>query len=351
MKVATIVGARPQFVKAAALCPVLRTQATEILIHTGQHYDYDMSQIFFDQLRLPAPDHHLGVGSGPHGRQTGEMLQRLEPILVALRPDWVLVYGDTNSTLAGALAAAKLAVPVAHVEAGMRSYVRQMPEEINRVLTDHMSTLLLCCTASAVTHLEREGISDGVHQVGDLMAELLETMLPRARARAVPARLGLTPGAYVLATIHRAANTDSPQALERILRGLGASPHPVLWPVHPRTRAALTRFHLQPPPIVRMIDPLGYLDVLGLQATARLVVTDSGGVQKEAYLLGVPCLTVRDETEWTDTVAAGWNRLVGTDPDAIAGGMHAPPPHTERPPIFGSGSTARRITDLLVRHA
>src|SRR5262249_19744237 len=242
--------------KAAALSPVLRRQVTEVLIHTGQHYDYEMSQLFFEQLRLPPPEHHLGIGSGPHGRQTAAMLEGIEALLLRLQPDWVLVYGDTNSTLAGALAAAKLGVAVAHVEAGMRSFVRAMPEEINRVLTDHVSTLLLCPTATAVTNLAREGITAGVHNVGDLMAELLAAELPQARAVAALERFGLQAGAYVLATIHRAANTESPETLEHILRGLAASPDPVLLPLHPRTRAALQPFDLQAPTPIQIVDPV-----------------------------------------------------------------------------------------------
>jgi len=349
MKVASVVGARPQFVKAAALSPVLRERATEILIHTGQHYDYEMSQIFFEQLPLPAPDYHLGVGSGPHGRQTGEMLERIEAAILEVKPDWVLVYGDTNSTLAGALAAAKLNIPVAHVEAGMRSYVRGMPEEINRVLTDALSTLLLCPTATAVSNLAREGISDGVHNVGDLMAELLMSELPRAARRGALERFGLQTGAYVLATVHRAANTESADALDRILHGLAASPDPVVLPLHPRTRAALEHFHVQMPAPIRVVEPVGYLEMLALESQARMIVTDSGGVQKEAYLVGVPCLTLREETEWPETVASGWNRLVGTQTAAIAEAIHTFRPHSERPPIFGSGSAARRIAEALTR--
>ncbi len=350
MIVASIVGARPQFVKAAALSPILRQRVTEILIHTGQHYDYEMSQLFFEQLPLPAPDHHLGVGSGTHARQTAEMLQRIEAVLATIRPNWVLVYGDTNSTLAGALAAAKLGVAVVHVEAGMRSYVRRMPEEINRVVTDHVSTLLFCSTATAVGNLAREGITAGVHDVGDLMAELLVTELPRAARVAAVERFGLQDGTYVLATIHRAANTESADVLERILHGLAASPDPVLLPLHPRTRAALERFHLQPAPIIRVVEPVGYLEMLALESHARVIVTDSGGVQKEAYLVGVPCLTVRDETEWPETVTTGWNTLVGTRPDAIADGLRAARPSRERPPVFGTGSAARRIADAIATY-
>jgi len=348
MKVASVVGARPQFVKAAALCPALRARVTEILIHTGQHYDYDMSQIFFDELALPKPDHHLGVGSGTHAEQTGAMLPRIETLLLNERPDWVLVYGDTNSTLAGALAAAKLGIRVAHVEAGMRSYVRTMPEEINRVLADHLSTLLLCPTATAVANLAREGITPGVHQVGDLMAELLVAMRPAAARRAAAERFGLVPGRYVLATVHRAASTETPETLAGILQGLAQSADPVLLPLHPRTRAALARFHLALPAPIRTIDPVSYLDALSLQSQARLVVTDSGGVQKEAYLLSVPCLTLRDETEWPETLTGGWNTLVGTDADRIASALRRASAGREHPPIFGTGSAAQRITSLIV---
>jgi UDP-GlcNAc3NAcA epimerase len=246
MKVATVVGARPQFVKAAALSPVLRRRVDEVLIHTGQHYDYSMSQLFFEELHLPEPDHHLEVGSGPHGWQTAEILRRVEEVLIKLQPDCVVVYGDTNTTLAAALAAVKLGLAVAHVEAGMRSFVRSMPEEINRVVTDHVSALLFCPTATAVANLAREGITDGVHQVGDLMADLLAAELPRAAPIPVLERFGLQPCAYVLATVHRAANTDARELLADILSGLAASPDPVLLPLHPRTRAALERFGLHP---------------------------------------------------------------------------------------------------------
>jgi UDP-N-acetylglucosamine 2-epimerase len=343
MRIATIVGARPQFVKASVVSRALRARHTEILIHTGQHYDANMSDVFFRELDIPVPDRHLGVGSGPHGEQTGRMLAAVEAALLEEKPDAVLVYGDTNSTLAGALAAVKLGMPVAHVEAGCRSYDRAMPEEINRVLTDHASTLLFCPTRSTVDNLAREGITTGVHFVGDVMLDLCRERLPEAeRSSTVLRDLGLRAGGYVVATVHRAANTDDHARLTSIVTALGGAGDVVVFPVHPRTRAALAGTPL--PSNVGLIDPLGYLDMLALVRGARLVATDSGGVQKEAFFVGTPCLTLRDRTEWPETLERGWNRLVDVDPGAIARALNSPPPLTRSvADAFGDGHAAARI--------
>jgi asparagine synthase (glutamine-hydrolysing)/UDP-N-acetylglucosamine 2-epimerase len=350
MKIVSVVGARPQFVKAATVSRALRVHHTEVLVHTGQHYDPNMSAIFFEQLELPEPDYHLGVGSGAHGWQTGEMLRGLEQVLLRERPDWAVVYGDTNSTLAGALAAAKLQLRVAHVEAGLRSYNRRMPEEINRVLTDHISAVLFCPTDQAVRNLAAEGITAGVHQVGDVMYETAFQYAERAD-RALLQRLGLEAGSYALATIHRAENVDDSARLALLMTALNLLELPTVFPVHPRTRGRLERLAFAPAPHLRLIDPVGYPEMLRLEQEAQLILTDSGGVQKEAYIFGVPCLTLRDETEWVETVAAGWNRLVGTDPAQILAAARAWQPPALRPALFGDGRTTARILGILETRA
>jgi UDP-N-acetylglucosamine 2-epimerase len=348
MKIVSVVGARPQFVKAAATSRPLRERHEEVLVHTGQHYDYTMSGVFFDGLDLPTPDVNLGVGSGPHGVQTARMLEGVEAVLAAHRPDWLLVYGDTNSTLAAALAGAKLGVPIAHVEAGLRSFNRDMPEEINRVVTDHLSTLLLCPSETAVRNLAAEGITRNVHLVGDVMLDVLGWARGRAAARApkLLGDLGLTGKAYVLVTVHRQENTDGDERLAGILAALGALDESVVFPVHPRARQVLAGAKC-PPPGVRLLDPVGYLDMLSLIGSARLVLTDSGGVQKEAYWLGVPCLTLRAETEWVETVHEGWNTLVGADPARIVRAARSVAPPAARPPLYGDGCAAARCVELL----
>jgi UDP-N-acetylglucosamine 2-epimerase len=347
MKVVTIVGARPQFVKAAALSRVLRQEHTEVLVHTGQHYDPALSDVFFRELDLPKPTHHLGVGSGPHGRQTGQMLERLEPVLEKEGPDWVVIFGDTNTTLAGALVAAKLHLPLAHVEAGMRSFDRSMPEEINRIVADHTSDLLFAPTQNAMDLLAKEGLAGKAHLTGDIMYDSLLQQLPRAEQTNVVERLGLTSGGYALATVHRAANTDDLDALGRILDALALLEEPVVFPMHPRAKLALASSDLETSSNVRVIEPAGYLEMLALQRNARLVLTDSGGVQKEAYLLGVPCVTLREETEWTETLAAGWNVLAGSDPERIVSAARRPKPEGEPPLVFGDGHSAERMVRLL----
>jgi UDP-N-acetylglucosamine 2-epimerase len=330
----------------------LRQRCQEILIHTGQHYDDEMSKIFFDELGLPRPDHHLGVGSGGHGEQTARMLERLEPILAELRPRWVVVYGDTNSTLAGALAAAKLGIPVAHVEAGLRSYDRTMPEEINRLVADHLSELLLCPTEAGVANLTREGITEGVHLVGDVMRDVLERFLPQARSRFASWReRGLEVGRFGLITVHRAANTDNPEVLDAVVTAIEAVEDAAVFPVHPRTQAALKRNggwkRLEACRHLRVVPPLGYLDFLGLLSHARWVATDSGGVQKEAYLLGVPCLTLRDRTEWVETVDDGWNTLIGEDLARLGEAVRAVRVPTGRRERYGDGRAGERVAALI----
>lgn len=331
LRILTVVGARPQFVKAAMVSKAIvehnragRAPAiVEEIVHTGQHYDPSMSDIFFDEMGIPAPAVNLNVGSGPHGAMTARMLEGLEREIVSRRPDWVLVYGDTNSTLAGALAASKLHVPVAHVESGLRSFNRRMPEEINRVLTDHLSDLLLCPTTTALRNLAAEGIERGVHHVGDVMFDAALAFRDIAeRSSNALKRFSLTAGGYCLATVHRAENTDSPSRLSEIVSALSEIARrecPVLFPVHPRTRAGLGESGVAiASAAVILTDPLPFLDMVMLERHARLILTDSGGVQKEAYFHGVPCVTLREETEWPETVSHGWNQMAGTDMKRIA---------------------------------
>lgn len=348
LQIISVVGARPQFIKASAVSRSFPEAFQDFLLHTGQHYDARMSQIFFDELELAHPDVNLEIGSGQHGEQTGKMLAAIEAQILAVKPDYVLVYGDTNSTLAGALAAVKLHVPLAHVEAGLRSYNRQMPEEINRVLSDHAADLLLCPTDTAVENLHKEGITNGVYNVGDVMYDaLLHNLQLAAQKSHVLADLGLESGAYALATVHRAANTDEPGRLQGIIQAFGIVDTEIIFPVHPRTQKALDTQGLALPENVRAIPPVGYLDMLTLEKYAGCILTDSGGIQKEAYLLGVRCITLREETEWLETVQAGWNVLVGADPEAIASAYHDWMPAGERPDYFGDGHAAEQIIAIL----
>lgn len=349
MRVLTVVGARPQFIKAAAVSRALRCEHEEILVHTGQHYDYEMSGIFFEGLELPPADVNLEVGSGSHGMQTGAMLKGLEEVMLARTPDCVQVFGDTNSTLAAALAASKLSIPVSHIEAGLRSFNRRMPEEINRLVTDHLSALLLCPSDTAVANLAAEGISANVHVVGDVMLDVLNWARERMRDAGhepLP-RLGLKAGAYLLVTLHRSENTDDPSRLLGILRALDAIEEPIVLPLHPRSRKVISAIGFEFNGRVQVIEPVGYLEMASLTNSARLVLTDSGGLQKEAYWLGVPCLTLRDETEWVETVEAGWNVLVGSNTDRIVGVVNSFVPPDVRPPLYGEGLAASRCVSLL----
>jgi UDP-GlcNAc3NAcA epimerase len=348
MKIVSIVGARPQFIKAAVLSRELRKEHTEILVHTGQHYDENMSAIFFAELGIPEPEYSLKIGSGLHGAQTGAMLAGIEQVLVDEQPDWVVVYGDTNSTLAGALAAAKLHLRVAHIEAGLRSFNRAMPEEINRVLTDHISTLLFCPTQTAITHLAAEGITHGVYRVGDVMYDALMWAVAQGRTRPdVLAGLGLPEKGYLLATLHRAENTDNLTRLQSITDAFNRLDEPLVFPVHPRTRKKLDEIAYAPAPHVHLIEPVGYLDMARLESAARRILTDSGGIQKEAMWLGVPCVTLRDETEWVETVESGWNVLVGADPVALLAAVHRPTPILQPVANQMPGGADRKITKIL----
>ena len=348
MRVLTVIGNRPQFVKAAAVSHRLREVADEVLIHTGQHHDDELSRVFFDELALPRPEHRLQLGGGTNTAQTARMLTALEPLVAHEAPDVVLVYGDTNSTLAGALAGAQAAVPVAHVEAGMRSYDRRMPEELNRVLADHAASLLLCSSPAAASTLRDERVAGEVVIVGDVMVDVFELLAPRADG-AVPARLGVERGEYLLATAHRAGNVDEPARLRALVGVLTGMPLPVVLPLHPRTRARLEAAGLLGAlEGVVLAPPLGYLEFIALLLGARAVLTDSGGVQKEAYLAGVPCITLRDTTEWRETVDAGWNVLVDLDAGAARAALERPPPAT-RPPLYGDGRAGERVVDALVR--
>lgn len=351
MKIISIIGARPQFIKCAPLSRAIRREHEEILVHTGQHYDPEMSDVFFNELNIPRPDYNLNIGSGMHGEQTGRMLTEIENILIKEQPDLVLIYGDTNSTLAGALAASKLHIPVAHVEAGLRSFDRTMPEEINRVLTDHISNLLFCPTKTAVTNLKKEGITDGVYCVGDVMADALEYNRKITEDMStILDEMNLIPKEFMVATVHRPANTDSRKNLSSIVQAFcSAADQTIVFPVHPGTEKFLKEYGLWDELCqhVKVIPPVGYLDMLKLMAHSSKILTDSGGVQKEAYMLGVPCVTMRENTEWVETVDDGWNVLVGADygmiVDAIAGFEGA----GQRNDVFGKGDTSKKVCEIL----
>ena len=350
MKLVSIVGARPQFIKCAPLSRELRNEHEEILVHTGQHYDDDMSDIFFKELGIPEPDYNLGIGSGNHGEQTGKMLIEIEKVLLDEKPDMLLVYGDTNSTLSGSIAASKLHIRVAHVEAGLRSFDRRMPEEINRTLTDHVSDLLFCPTKTAVDNLEKEGITVGVHLVGDVMVDALEHNRKVAVEKSkIIEKLGINKGQYLVMTVHRPSNTDSRENMTNIITALGEIGKHVVFAVHPRTRKYLQKYGLweKMPENIILTDPVGYLDMLMLMSSAEKILTDSGGVQKEAYILGVPCITLRENTEWIETVAEGWNVLVGADKNKIIEAFSDQVRvHADRK-VFNNGA-CRRIKEIIV---
>ena len=350
MRITSVIGNRPQFIKAAAVSRRLRERHDETLVHTGQHYDDEMSRVFFEELGVPAPDVQLGAGSGTNTAQTARMLTALEPVLDGSRTDLVLVYGDTNSTLAGALAAAQTRVPVAHVEAGMRSFDRAMPEELNRVLTDHASDVLFCSTEAAVANLENESVAGSIHLVGDVMADVSLTFAPIVSQRSeLVEKLGLTSGDFAVVTAHRAGNVDDPARLERLVALIEALPGENVFPLHPRTAKRLEEAGLRErlAAAIELTPPLGYLDFMQLLSHARAVLTDSGGVQKEAYLLETPCVTLRDTTEWVETVHAGWNVLVDLDVDAALEALNRPRPTTPRPELYGGGHAGERIRDVL----
>jgi UDP-GlcNAc3NAcA epimerase len=351
VRIATIIGNRPQFVKAAAVSRGLREHFDELIIHTGQHYDDELSRVFFDELDVPRPAYELGAGTGSNTAQTARILTALEPVLEEVRPQLALVYGDTNSTLAGALAAAQAGIPLGHVEAGMRSFDRTMPEELNRVLADHASDLLLCSTQTAIENLEREGARGEAHLVGDVMADVSLAFRDIAEQRStILAELRLEPGGYLVVTAHRAGNVDDPERLAALVALLERLPRPVIFPVHPRTKARLEDGGLlERLDGVTLMAPLGYLDFLKLARHAGAVLTDSGGVQKEAYLLGVPCVTLRDRTEWVETVEVGWNVLVDLDAEAALAAIERRPP-AERPELYGGGHAAQRVAEVLAAY-
>ncbi len=346
-----MIGNRPQFIKAAAVSPRLRESHQEVLVHTGQHFDDRLSAVFFSELGLPSPDRELGVSLGSATSQTARMLSALEPILAEVAPDAVLVYGDTNSTLAGALAGAQAGCPVAHVEAGMRSFDRTMPEELNRVVVDHVGSLLLCSSEVAMANLRHEGVAGVAELVGDVMVDVALAVQPRARERAdLLHAYGLADCEYVLATAHRAGNVDDPVRLARLVELLSSVPITVVWPLHPRTEARLCDAtlleSLRKAPRVKLLAPLSYFNLATLLCRARAVLTDSGGLQKEAYLAGVPCVTMRPSTEWTETVSSGWNVLVDLDCDAALAALQRPPP-TLRPELYGDGHAGERVVAAL----
>lgn len=349
MKILTIIGARPQFIKAAPVSRVLRKHIDEKIIHTGQHYDANMSDIFFEELHIPKPDYHLGVGSGNHGKQTGEMMAKIEEIVLNEQPGYLMVYGDTNSTLAGALVAAKLHVPVIHIEAGLRSFNKKMPEEINRIMTDHVSEFLFCPTDTAVENLTNENITHNVFNIGDVMydAVLYNQELAKEKSTILE-EAGLKSKEYHLITIHRAENTDDVEKMKNILEAFSKMEETKVWPIHPRTKHKLADYglHLEEVPNLKVIDPVGYLDMLTLEANAKKIVTDSGGVQKEAYFMKVPCVTIREQTEWVETLEGEANILTGTDTDKILAAVQKEV-HPEYKEVFGDGQASEKIVELL----
>jgi UDP-GlcNAc3NAcA epimerase len=350
-KIVTVLGARPQFIKAAAVSHHLRKHFTEIMVHTGQHYDPNMSEVFFEELNIPKPDHYLNIGSENHGQQTGAMLMAIEQVLLNEEPDFLLVYGDTNSTLAGALAASKLLVPVIHVEAGLRSFNMKMPEEQNRILTDHLSSLLFAPTQTAVDNLRKENLTKGVHLVGDVMYDATRHFSGMAETGSrILDVVGVERGKYILCTIHRAENTNYIERIQSILGALGESQKTIVLPLHPRTQKYIAGYGLKMPSNIKVIEPLGYLDMVMLEKHAEKIVTDSGGVQKEAYFMNKPCITLRDETEWVETVQSGCNVLAGADKNKILEAILHFDPLKGAQHLFGDGHTAERITEMIKNH-
>ena len=348
MKVLTVIGARPQIIKAAAVSNKLRKKHKEVLVHTGQHYDENMSNVFFEQMNVPKPEINLHIGSGCHGEQTGRMMAELEKICINEKPDFVMVYGDTNSTLAGTLAASKLHIPVAHVEAGLRSFNKKMPEEQNRIVADHLSTLLFAPTKSAADNLAKENIISGVHIVGDVMFDVTLSFSKLINEQEMTKRLQIS-RPYLLATVHRAENTDDSARLGNIVEALNQASLPIVLPLHPRTKKYMEKFELSFSSNVHVIEPVGYLEMLFLEKHAEKILTDSGGVQKEAFFLDKPCITLRNETEWCDTVETGWNTLVGCDVNKILDAIDNFTPVGSAPRLYGSGDAADIIIETLVK--
>ncbi len=351
MKILTVIGARPQFIKAAAVSNVLRKSFTEIIVHTGQHYDPNMSDVFFEELSIPKPNFHLEIGSGNHGSQTGAMLIEIEKVILSEKPDFVLVYGDTNSTLAGALAASKLLIPVIHVEAGLRSFNKAMPEEQNRIATDHLSDILFVPTQTAINNLKNEGITSGVVNIGDVMYDAILHFTPIAKQKSrILEKLKLESNTYSLCTIHRAENTNDINRLKNICEALNESGKTIVLPLHPRTLKYLGEYGIHLSDRIKVIDPVGYLDMLQLEFNASKIITDSGGVQKEAYFMHKPCITMRDQTEWIETVEAGWNVIVGADKNKIVDAINNFNPTTEPKNLFGTGNASQLMTDFLLKY-
>ncbi len=351
MKILTVIGARPQFIKAAALSNIIREKHEEIIVHTGQHYDENMSKIFFEELNIPRPDYNFGVGSGAHGKQTGEMLINLEDIYLNEKPDLILVYGDTNSTLAGALCGSKLLIPIAHVEAGLRSFNKNMPEEQNRILTDHLSEFLFVPTKSAENNLKNEGILNNVFNVGDVMYDAILHFSKIAKLKSnILESIGIEKNNYILATIHRAENTNDINRLKNIISALNESDKEVVLPLHPRTKHYISQYHLRLNSNIKVINPVGYLDMISLEINSNKIVTDSGGVQKEAYFMGKPCITLRDETEWIETVNIGWNLIVGTNEKLIVDAILNFRPNRVQEQIFGDGKASKKILEVLDKY-
>jgi UDP-N-acetylglucosamine 2-epimerase len=348
MRILSVVGARPEFIQAMPVSRAISAEHQEILVHTGQHYDYRMSQQFFDELDIPTPDYNLGVGSASQAQQTAEIMIKLEEVLINEKPDFVIVRGDTNSSLAAAIVASKLNIPFAHIEAGERSFNRGMPEEINRLVADRLANLHFCVSQIATHHLAVEGITGSVYWVGDVMLDALLYAQPIARAKSkILEQLQIEPRHYALVTIHRPANTDKPERIRQIITALNLVSETIILPVHPRTQKALSIINIHLEDQIRIIEPVGYFDMLTLEENARLIATDSGGVQREAYYLGVPCLTLRDETEWVATLETGWNKLVGVDQKLILDAWFNFIPPIGHPPIYGVGTAAQRIAEIL----
>lgn len=362
IKILIIAGARPNFIKIAPLFEEFKKcgRVKTVLVHTGQHYDCGMSQVFFSDFCIPKPDYNLGVGPGTHAQQTAKIMEKLEPVAAKEKPDLVIVVGDVNSTLAGALVAAKLVIPLAHVEAGLRSYDRSMPEEVNRILVDHVSDLLFCPTETAVGNLAREGIEKGVFNVGDVMYDAFLKNIETARAKSrILEKLNLRPKEYLLLTIHRSGNADNPAVLKKILGAVRKSGRKIVFPIHPRTKKRLIDFKMKTDDIaspkggqkLTIIEPVDYLDMIWLEKNAAKIITDSGGVQKEAFWFKVPCVTLRNETEWVETVANGWNKLVGSDENRILASINQFEPDSKQKKIFGSGDAAKKIIHLILKNS